>query len=218
MKSITLSGQEQALYEALAYESQDLASMYIGALYVLQQDANPDRYPLAAHGFREIMEKLPRYRNLPISKGASMGDKVNGLRSEWEKNSKKTQCLNDGKWSGEIDKWLSNILTSVQNFFLWAQSERPNKRVQTAQMLKGLDPSPFGLPDNLGEIRVVEWNAYFDFFVEVSHHKKLSSSDDFERIKYHCEKFLLDRLKPRTFENEQKISSLIKEGEENDNA
>lgn len=63
-----LTGQQRALYEALLDlgsaakdENPRMAKMYFGAVLVLRQIGNPDRLALAAHGLRELMEKMPRF-------------------------------------------------------------------------------------------------------------------------------------------------------------
>ena len=53
--------------------------MYLGALMVFDQGGNPDRLALAAHSFRELMEKLPRYIDVPAESSPSSA-KLEGLR------------------------------------------------------------------------------------------------------------------------------------------
>ena len=65
---LQLSAQQRALYEALAEQDKRLAGIYLGSLLVLSQLENPDSLALAAHSLRELMEKLPKYRDLPAAK------------------------------------------------------------------------------------------------------------------------------------------------------
>ncbi len=62
-----------------------LAQMYFGSLRVFADRANPDAIALAAHGIREMMEKLPEsLKNVP--QRAPVGDlaqKVGRLRYCW---------------------------------------------------------------------------------------------------------------------------------------
>jgi hypothetical protein len=63
---LILPEQQLALYKALLRKHDVLAQMYYGAIKVLTDIDNPERYALAAHDMRELMEKLPklhRYRN-----------------------------------------------------------------------------------------------------------------------------------------------------------
>src|SRR5512132_2198654 len=55
-----------------------------GPKSVLRQRDNPDRISLAAHGMREVMEKLYVYIDVPVpAKPPSMKSKVQALRQEW---------------------------------------------------------------------------------------------------------------------------------------
>jgi len=73
-----LSGRQRSLYEALADKSDDLAAMYQGALQVLQAPSTVDRFAMAAHNLCEVMEKLPRYIDVP-KKERSWIEFSNGL-------------------------------------------------------------------------------------------------------------------------------------------
>lgn len=73
-------GPQQSLYEALIAKSSELGSIYIGALMTLERRDNPDRLAQAAHGLRELMEKLPKYLDLPIqNRSPSLKEKVRDL-------------------------------------------------------------------------------------------------------------------------------------------
>jgi hypothetical protein len=72
-----LKGQQRAAYDALLQKdlalkakNSKMAQMYIGSILVLQQVGNPDRFALAAHGIRELMEKMSRYLDVPVPQGA----------------------------------------------------------------------------------------------------------------------------------------------------
>jgi hypothetical protein len=56
---IELSGERLALYEALFRRSERIARMYLGAHYALPGGLNPERFAVAAHCVRELMEKVP---------------------------------------------------------------------------------------------------------------------------------------------------------------
>ncbi len=89
-----ISGKQRFLYEALSErdtqlaneQGKKLADMYLGALRVLADEHNPDRLPLAAHGIRELLEKLPRYLKVPTQAAApkklpSLKEKVQHLHA-----------------------------------------------------------------------------------------------------------------------------------------
>ena len=53
-----LADQQVRLLRALQSKDDSLAAMYLGALRVLSDCDNQDRFSLAAHGIRELMEKI----------------------------------------------------------------------------------------------------------------------------------------------------------------
>ncbi len=50
--------------------------MYLGAILVFGQRGNPDAIALAAHGLRELMEKLARHLNVPMAQTSGVTAKV----------------------------------------------------------------------------------------------------------------------------------------------
>jgi len=55
---VELSGERLSLYEALCRRSERIARMYLGAHHALRDGLNPERFVLAAHCIRELMEKV----------------------------------------------------------------------------------------------------------------------------------------------------------------
>jgi hypothetical protein len=58
---VGLSGPQRRFYEALADQDGDLAAMYEGAIQVKEIAYIADRFSMAAHNLRELLEKLPIY-------------------------------------------------------------------------------------------------------------------------------------------------------------
>src|SRR5262249_46050749 len=213
---LQLSGQQRALYGALSEKDERLAGMYLGSLLVLRQIENPDLLALAAHGLRELMEKLPRYRDLPVTaKPPSLKEKVRNLLQSWSNTAKHSQCLLDPAWSGTIDGPLLKFLKRAQEFFSWFESEHPTRKQQTAKVLRSLDPMDRPLPAPIEQLRIEEWDKCHNYFEGVSHHTIPSSPEDFVLWLAVLDHFLLDRLRPRTFEDHTEIDRIISEGEAN---
>jgi len=190
--------------------------MYLGSLLVIRQMENPDLLALTAHGLRELMEKLPRYLDLPVAaKPPSLKEKVRNLLQSWGNAAKHSPCLLNPAWSGTIDGSLQKFLKRAQEFFAWFEGEHPTRRQQTAKVLRSLDPMGRPLPAPIEQLRIEEWDKCHDYFEEVSHHTILSSQEDFTSWLAVLECFLLDRLRPRTFEDHTEIDRIISEGEAN---
>lgn len=108
-----LSERKRRLYEALADHNGDLAAMYKGAIQVLKQPYISDRFAMAAHNIRELVEKLPLYVDVPIE-------------IDTEGLTRREQFL---KWTDGVDPSstpvpeqkmdrLSQKWSEVRNFFL----------------------------------------------------------------------------------------------------
>ena len=211
-----LSGRRWALYEALAARDLKLADMYFGAFSVLNQEGNPDRLALTSHGVRELMEKMPRYLDLPVPpEGPRLGDKVRSLVPVWEKVLSRSNWSGNDGWVGTIDEVLREFLRKARELFAWFNVERPMRRERMTRVIRGLDPSGRSLPPPIEKLHVDEWVEYHDYFNDVAHHRITPTSEDFELWLGALESFLLDRLRPRTFEDLEIIDLIIKEGEGN---
>lgn len=214
---LQLIGQRQAFYQALIDKDTKLAAMYFGAIAVLEQRDNPERLVLAAHNLREMMEKLPKYLDLPIhAKPLSLKEKVQELIRRRDKVVKNSNCHTDTGWQGEIDKSLQQFLGDVDEFSDWFKEVQPSRRQRIAKIIRGLDPSGSALPESLEVRQLKVWDRCNDFFQGVSHHTKDCAQETFEDQLSILENFLLDRLSPRTFEDFAVIDKLIKEVEKGD--
>jgi len=213
---LKLSTHQQSLYIVLHAKGAILGTIYHGALSVFQEEGNPDRLALTAHGLRELMEKIPRYLDLPQEKSSSnMLGKVRGLQDSWRDTVEKTNCLKDGRWSGTVDKFLERFLKRTHEFFQWVEDNRPKRKQSAATVLRKLDPLPYALPEAIEKLRVNEWECIHDYFEKVAHHNGVVAVEEFTGWLASLERFLLDRLIPRTFEDHAKIDEIIEEGEKN---
>jgi hypothetical protein len=218
-RTFELVGPQRALYAALCNRHPKLGSMYLGALMVLRQDGNPERLALASHNFRELMEKLPRYADLPAAlptpptRPGGVKDKVQQLGALWKRAATKSRCHRDGNWSGEIDSALVKFLAGFGEFYSWFEDEIPTVKKAVGEFLRRLDPARAPLPQTIEVMRIQEWRSCEEFFIAVSHHGKETTDSELNEWVIALERFLLERLIPRTFEDYDLIDALIKEGE-----
>lgn len=210
------------LYEALKKIDSMLATIYYGSLCVLNDSRNPDCFPLAAHGIRELMGKLPANIELPQEKHDAktkseykLGDHVKNLKVIWV-----NICKNIDEYISkehiEIDKKLKNFLVKLKEFFDKYEKERPARKKEISKMLIKLDPSKRFLPPKINELRVDEWSNIKDYFVAVAHHDKEIIVEEFNGWLYTFEEFLLNRFYPQTFLDYDNLDAMIKYGEKND--
>lgn len=213
-KPLRLSAQQQALYNALLAKDQGLTNMYYGALMMLDNNSNPDNLALAAHGMRELMEKISVFVDVQIrAQKESLKGKVLELENFWTATLIKTKCYKSEKWMGQIDEPLSKLLERLYTFFEWFIKHHPRRRAEIIATLQGLDNSRSKLPEHLEKLNVQTWDDMRDFFQAVSHHGKFTTAEEFSLRLNMLEKFLLDRLYPRTFADINVIDEIIREGE-----
>ena len=209
-----LSARQKALFVALEKKHADLAKFYLGALITFNQDTNPDHLAQAAHSLRELMEKIPKYLEVP-KKDISLKEKARQLETSWTDCAAKSNCFNEGKWSGDVDGHLARFLCVLQEFFDWFIDVEPTIKKRVGKTLRVLDPSVGFLPSKIETLRINEWNECNYYFQGISHHTKSTEKTEFISWLSVLEKFLLDRLEPETFKDFDLMDSIIREGESN---
>jgi hypothetical protein len=204
---LAMSGQRRALLEALTERDRRLADMYAGSLHALGHTANPDRVAQAAHSIRELIEKLPAYIAIPVpERPPSLKPEVQRVIADWKKAKIETATI------ATVDPKSRKFLASWEKFVTWFEDNHASRRARTAATLRGLDPAGRALPGPIEGLRVAEWQEIDQFFVRAAHHGACSDEeyggwlDAFER-------FLLDQLRPRTFEDFSALDAIIAEGE-----
>jgi hypothetical protein len=211
-----LNSQQQTLNKALLERDTGLSTMYLGALAVLDSE-NPDRHALAAHGFRELMEKIPRIVEMRIKAGKeTLKTKVIYLENLWKATCKSSSCSGSKVWKGEIDKPLSEWLKEINKFFRWFNEHYPRRKAETAATLRGLDSSGRNLPPLLEDLNIRKWEAIRVYFQGVAHHRAIRNPEEFSQWQDALERMLLDLLHPKTYEDFDLIDKIIQEGEGND--
>ncbi len=210
---LRLTGRQKALHDALLGRDPRLAEMYRGAIVALSNLGNPERFPQAAHSIRELLEKMPVYLGFcPRVGGVALAVKVNELRNVWEVAASTSPYIK-GNSSSSIDRTLGQYIRKSREFFEWLDADRPLRVSQVRSTLHGLDPSPRKLPPALTDLRISEWQGYQEYFVKLSHHRNQIDEDEFLSWLDALEIFLLDRLRPRTFHDQEDLLKMIEEAE-----
>lgn len=187
-----------------------LAKLYIGSIHAIADTENPERYATSAHCLRELIEKLPPALNIPIPHhSGNLGEKVNTLQKQWGKTCHNSDCNSNNGWSGKIDRHLEKFLNECKDFFQWKEENRLSRKQRALEVIRSTDPSQFPIPQKLEELESEKWIAFHGFFDGVSHHQKNPTNDEFNSWVGHFEMFLLDRLRPRTFDDQKRIDQII---------
>lgn len=209
---------QKELYHALKNKSDEVAQMYLGAVHVFNQKDNPSRISLAAHGIREMMTRLPKVIDVPISDGSKqrLGDFMRTLSQVWAKLCKKNRWPGNPKWDGTIDTELKTFLNKIESLLEADSRIKSDRSAVTQSFIRKQNFSSVALPDEIEKLKVDEWLKYQDYFVRTAH---FNPTDEASFLKYlkHFESVLFGYLEPRTFETQDEILNLIKQGESDAN-
>ena len=207
-----LSGSQLELLRALEDKDGTLGRMYMGALIVIAETGNPDRFAQCAHSMRELMEKLPRSVDVPMkAHQEQLMPKARNLEDAFAHARSNTKCLSGpAEWKGHIDVPLRRFLKRCDEFFDWFASHRPRRRAETQEMLTTLDASGRALPEALAAKNVEEWSELREYFVAVAHHRRPAEEEEFRTRMRNLGRFLIDRLAPKTFDDLREIDALVK--------
>lgn len=177
---------------------------------------NPDAVALAAHAFRELMEKLPEYLEVPMqAHRESLRVQVNQVIDGWSsvRKIRRGPCRD---WNGEIDASLRTFFSLIEGLVSWSEAHLPRRRQEVVGVLHRMDPSGRTVPAPLQDLNVERWGRVHDFFQAVAHHRTIVTRDECAQWVDDLERFLLDRLRPRTFAEFEGIDALIRSGEGRD--
>jgi hypothetical protein len=224
-KIAVLNGQQRRVHRALTENepARTLAAMYLGALQVLGDPTNGDRLPLAAHGLRELagkfLERIAVF-GTDSAPGRSRKGRTNltqAVRQHQEAFARIKTPTNANKpknWVGlSISTEIGGYLSKSVAFFEAFEEQHPKRQRFTVEALRRVDPTPSRLPEKIEELRAEEWMECLDFFTKVCHHDVVTDAQEVDSWLNVLERFVLDRLVPRTFDDQAEIKKLIEEAE-----
>lgn len=213
-----LSGQQLALLQELqeldrapGSRGYSLAVMYQGGLAVFENSGHADRFAQCAHSLRELMEKIPECLDVPMrAQGERLTVKVRELEGSFAGARESTGCFSESNgWHGRVDRHLRSFLLRADGFFEWFASHYPRRRAEAQSALMRLDSSGRPLPEPLGSLNVDAWFAMREYFQSVAHHRRVAEEGELRGWVDALERFLLERLVPRTFDDFDEIDRLL---------
>lgn len=211
-----LSVQGRLLVEALARKSakgQRAVEMYTEARRALARNDGPECFNVAAYELREFMNELPRALDLPVIDYEQLTARIGTFVNEWKTKASTSSCFDNGKWNGGIDGELRGLLNSATVLADWVQKQKPSRRVEAASVLQKLSSTDHPIPTAIMDLKTDEWSELLQYFNHYAHHNSDPEPADFRDHVEQLERFLLDHLEPRTFEDQDAIDRLIQETE-----
>jgi hypothetical protein len=209
-----LGGQQLAFFRAIAEYDGELASWYLGARMAFVTPTNPEHVVHAAHSIRELMNNLHKIAGIPVKADAGrLGDKFAEMKAKWEKGKRNSTAFSEEKgWHGEIDAHARRACEAVDDAIAWAEANRVAWMERHAETIRVLDVSGRPLPSWIEKDFVKQWDTLRDYFIRVAK-RGPTTREDFEAALDTLERFVLERLKPRTYTEQTTIDALIREAE-----
>jgi hypothetical protein len=196
-----LEGRHRTLFEVLIAKEDSLAKMYVGALMARDATTNPDYLSQAGNSVRELIDTLPEFFTVTQRPPGRLNDKVNVLRDRW-RNERRVR-------NGDDSPLSPRFLRELDAFFEWNDRSFPGRKEFARSTIRELDASGRRLPGSIENLRAEQWMMIRDFFTSSTHHASCSQ-DEFDQWLEFFEGFVLDLVRPRTFENADRIDELVR--------
>jgi hypothetical protein len=215
---LVLSGRQRAVLEGLVSFGpkegpRELGPLYQGVLSRLAQPAAPDCAAQAAHGARELMEKLAWWVNdqTPEDTRGSLGDRADEIQAALDQASDELPP-DRALWSdARITPGVLRMLDAVEHMSEWRRSFLLDPGDYAVVMVDFCLGSR--LPEHLRVAKRKEWRDLRDFFVAVAHHRRHGGVEATpDTVAEHfaaLEDFLYARWAPQTVRDFGEIDSLI---------
>lgn len=211
---LPLTTQQRGVLGELIREDAQLANMYLGAIHVRDQRSNPDRFSQAAHSLRDLLDRIGSRRGGPIASGPDLHKEVCDLRGKWPDDGIPT-VFEDRTDSPVFDKPLRDFLEAAAAFFARFDSRPPNRREQAGRFFAATDPLQRRLSPPIEKIHVTRWLDVRRDLLAIAHHGRSPTETEFQALLDSFDSLLIERLRPKVFEQQDELDRIIAEGEGN---
>jgi hypothetical protein len=188
-----------------------LGPIYQGTLVRLADSGAPDAAAYAAHGARELMEKLAwRVNDDSPERRGSLGDRTQEIEGAY-KAAKKVLPPERARWSDtELIPEILALMDVVEHMMEWNQTHSLSRRTHASLIV---DFSIGKMPEQLRATKRNQWIELREFFIDVAHHRDIDGTqqtlaDVAERFT-ELEDFLYARWAPETVRDFAEIDALI---------
>ena len=187
-------------------EKHPLSRWYLGALYALEVQNNPDRISQAAHSLRELVEKLPRVvQEMDVQGQYDFKGKRQLLRERLSIDREHYQ----GVWKGkEVDGHFDKTLKEFDDYLV--RNKQPTRKERVEMAISKLDPMAGQLDSRIRDAKRDNLHRLLQELQKFTHH---NSNPDIEEFREHLdtlERIIFDLLAPITAQDQNEIQSILK--------
>lgn len=166
--------RQRFLLEQLLAVDPCLHDWYLGALFVLNDESNPDRIALAAHGLREVSDRLMRLAG--VEKQNSLGNEVTGLHGKWVKvKSDAASCA--GSCATHVSVQLRGFLDELDKVLDNHVRFLPTRKTQILTAVEKFDVNDRIATGGAAKSTQDLWFRLHTFFNNCGHHGKTDLSE-----------------------------------------
>lgn len=178
------------------------APLYRGALLVWEQASNPVRPFLAAAASRELMDELERSAGIDHNP-PNWRQRVEELEEAWDLARRSLDAGAD---------WNSSAFPEIlEEFFATSRSE-PKRRELAERTLRALDPSGRSGDAQVRAAQAASWMKFRRYLNDVVHANTRPEDGLFREELQRLELFILDWLRPHTFEDFDQLDEALAQG------
>jgi hypothetical protein len=207
-----LRPEQEKLLGQLARRDPKLAEIYGGGLRALADEANPYRFQLAAHAFRELIDHCLKLAGEKVVFGDGMKQRLVPVKSALLALKQTIQVASGS--TGHPSAVSDALIGALDEFYDWYDHNQPEKRKKTALLLTQLSGSAPALPSDVVADEISTWMRSNDYFKGVAHNggQPVNRSSFVGKL-FLVEDILLRRMLPRPISDLNEIDALIAEAE-----
>lgn len=209
---------QNKLLDIFKSKSNELADMYRGAIFVLKQTNNPQRFVHASHSLRELLNNFAeKFINVKISTKWGAGDRIIDFV---EKNIKPelldgTNSESELNFNEETIEVLKKLIT-LRNEYCTAKSLKN----EFSSGIRELDTYGIIIPELFDKEIEERYENFRQYFIGICHQKKIKIIYENDREEFfnnltQFEFFLLNILSPKPMKDIIEIDNLIDKIESN---
>ncbi|MDE0041460.1 MAG: hypothetical protein OXT74_05455, partial [Candidatus Poribacteria bacterium] len=206
---LRLTPQQQRVLEALKdreTEEYPLSQWYLGALYTLHNEQNPDRIAQTAHSLRELVEKLPRV--VEGTDAPATSPNFQQKRAEiYKRILKDKENYPDGWENKQIDGHLDKTFKQVEEYL--ESNRQPSRRERMQTAVTTIDPMANRFDRQIREGKRDKLYELWDKLEGIAHHRNKQNIDDLESCLNKLESTIIDLLAPITAQDQNEIQTIL---------